>query len=438
MKKEQKAKIVGINLNYLMADKDFYRARKKFGSPLFVYSEKMLELNCEEAKNMPDAYGLTVRYAMKANSNKTILDYFDKKGLHIDSSSGLEVERALAYGINPRKIQLSTQDLPNNLSELLKKNIIIDACSINQLKKIGKLSPGREISIRINPGNIEGGSHQNTNTAGEESCFGLWHTQTKQAISIAKEHELKITRLHIHVGSGNKKEVWKKVIKSALKYVNILPEVKTLNIGGGFKVRRDVIELISLKEIGETIKKELIKFHNTTGRKIHLEIEPGTFLVANTCFLLTTIKDKVKTKNYEFLKIDTGMHDLTRPALYQAEHGVMLIKKYENQTLKMKDVFEQIQKKDLTSKYFVSGHCCERDLITINKDNTIKEVELENPEIGDIIIILGCGAYTSSMNLKNYNSYLEPAEILITKTKNREFKLIKRKQTFKQMIQNEV
>ena len=89
------------------------------GTPLYAYSAETLTKNADDCLAFPNAYGLTVRYAMKACPNGAILKLFNKKGIHIDASSGFEVKRAMMNGIPAENISLSTQELPANFSELI-------------------------------------------------------------------------------------------------------------------------------------------------------------------------------------------------------------------------------------------------------------------------------------------------------------------------------
>jgi len=98
-----------------------HQIQSDFGSPTYIYSEQELSDRADEFLNFPHAYGLTVRYAMKANSNRNILKLFGNKLLHIDASSSYEVQRAIAAGVSPEFIQLSSQELSDNFSDLVKQ-----------------------------------------------------------------------------------------------------------------------------------------------------------------------------------------------------------------------------------------------------------------------------------------------------------------------------
>lgn len=97
------------------------------GSPLYAYSLETLAKSADDCLAFPNAYGLTVRYAMKACPNGSILKYFLSRGICIDASSGFEVRRAMDMGVPADKISLSSQELPQDFEELVKMGVKINA-----------------------------------------------------------------------------------------------------------------------------------------------------------------------------------------------------------------------------------------------------------------------------------------------------------------------
>jgi diaminopimelate decarboxylase len=135
---------------------------------------------------------------------------------------------------------------------------------------------------------------------------------------VVGKYNLSIKRIHTHIGSGSDPSIWQNVSILSLNLVREFPSVTTLNLGGGYKVGRMSYEKSTdLQLVGEPVREAFRKFAEATGRKIKLEIEPGTFLVANAGVLLSTVQDIVSTgKNgYTFIKLDSGMTDVLRPSL---------------------------------------------------------------------------------------------------------------------------
>ncbi len=401
---------------------------RKFQTPVFVYSEIEIENRCKIAKNFPNAFGITVRYAMKANPNAKILKIMQKNGIHIDASSIYEVERALLVGFSANQILLTSQQPPSpeKLKEIVEKGVQFNACSLYQLELFGKIFPNQEISIRINPG-LGSGHTKKTDVGGTNSSFGIWHEYIDKVKELLTKYNLSVIRIHTHIGSGSDPEVWKAVAKYTLEYAEIFPTVQIVNLGGGYKVGRMSDEKTTdFQVIGEPVKKLFQEFAEKHNRKLHLEIEPGTHMIANCGSLISEIVDIVDTgeKGYTFLKLDTGMDANTRPSLYGARHPLIVVPKNR-------------ETNGVEKEYVVVGHCCESgDLFTQKMGGDLETRLLDFAEIGDYMVMEGVGAYCSGMSTKNYNSFPETPEILITK--EGELKEIRRRQTLAQIIENEI
>jgi len=130
-----------------------------------VYDERTLKAQAREALAFPNAYGLTVRYAMKACPNAAIIRILAGCGLHIDASSGHECDRAMRAGVPAAHISLSTQEFPEDFRRLHEAGIRFNACSLNQLRRFAEMFPGGELGLRINPGLGSGGTVK-TNVGG--------------------------------------------------------------------------------------------------------------------------------------------------------------------------------------------------------------------------------------------------------------------------------
>jgi diaminopimelate decarboxylase len=390
------------------------------GTPLYAYSLAKLDEAADACLAFPHAYGLTVRYAMKACPNQAILNFFDGKGIHIDASSGLECRRAMAAGIPADHISLSTQELPADFAELVDLGVKLNACSISQLERFAavyKHNPAVPVGLRINPGVGSGGfsssttGFSKTNVGGPSSSFGIWHEFVEGAVQkIVQENGLTVERIHTHIGSGSDPAIWQSVATKSLSFCKVFPTVHTLNLGGGYKVGRNPGEpTTDLQEIGAPVTQAFRDFAASEGRELRLEIEPGTYLVAMAGALVSTVQDKVTTLGeggHVFLKLDAGMTDVLRPSLYGAVHPITLLPGSGRSS----DVGSD------TENVVVVGHCCESgDLMTPlpGEAESLGEVALRRAAIGDILVMDGSGAYCSGMSAKNYNSFPEAPEVLV-------------------------
>ena len=375
------------------------------GTPVYVYDSPTLQANARAALAFPHAYGLTVRYAMKAAPNAAILKLFRDAGLGIDASSGHEARRAMAAGFPAEAISLSSQELPADFDALHRAGVAINACSLHQLERFGAAFPGGEVGLRFNPGAGSGGNNR-TNVGGPSSSFGIWHEWIGRVDELVETHRLKVVRIHTHIGSGSDPAVWQKVSGMSLDLVRRFEDVHTLNLGGGYKVARMPEETgTDLQACGAPVAEKFREFAGETGREIHLEIEPGTYLLANACSLLARVQDTASTgpEGYEFLKLDAGMTEILRPSLYGAQHPIRIFRK---------DAVEG----GGTCDYVVAGHCCESgDILTPapGDPELLAPRTLPVAGIGDLCAIDGAGAYCSAMSAKHYNSYPEAAEVML-------------------------
>jgi diaminopimelate decarboxylase len=397
--------------------------REQFGTPCYVYDQASLDAAAQRALAFPNAFGLTVRYAMKANPNAAILRRFLGLGLHIDASSDYEVERALRAGAAPERIQLTSQMPSRNLRAVVERGVLYNACSLHQLEEYGKAFPGADVCVRMNPG-LGSGSTNRTNTGGPGSSFGIWHERLADVQAIAARHGLHVRRLHTHIGSGSDPAVWQRVSRMTLDLAAALPEVTTVNLGGGFKVARVAGEKgTDLAECGVPVKEEFVRFRERYGRALHLEIEPGTYLVANAGALVATCVDVVDTgaEGYTFAKLDAGMPEITRPSLYGAQHPI--------------DVLAEAPPKDVV----FCGPCCESgDILTPAPGDPegLAPRHVPTPSTSDLVVIGGVGAYCAAMATINYNSYPQAPEVMLEPDGT--LRLLRKRQTFDQILENEV
>ena len=176
--------------------------RLEHQTPVYVYSAATIIGQANKALSFPNPYGLTVRYAMKACPNAAVVKLLHGLGVNFDVSSGYEAARALLAGIPADRLSLSTQELPQNFHSLFSQGILFNACSLHQLDTFGTMFPGGSCGIRFNPGKGSGGTGK-TNVGGPASSFGIWHELKQDVKRIAAKHNLRIVRIHTHIGSGS-------------------------------------------------------------------------------------------------------------------------------------------------------------------------------------------------------------------------------------------
>ena len=416
------------------------QAAERFDTPVYIYDESTILERCHECIGMPNAYGLTVRYAMKANSNRTLLRIISEAGLHFDASSINEAIRAHLAGIPYSKIMLTTQDVysgenKTRLEELLLSGLNYNVCSLRQLQEVAvfasreKITPG----IRVHPG-IGSGESSTRNTGDDYACFGVHLSDIAEAYGYAKEYGLQFKHIHAHIGSGGDPAIWQESIDVELGIIEeFFPDAESVGFGGGLREARmpdeDAADVASL---GQYAKRRVEEFYNKTGRKLKMEIEPGTYIAANSGYAVTRVIDKKRTSRASFVIVDGGMEINARPLLYGSRHPIYIVSE-DGSSLKS----SEFDGRDSAYQAVLVGKCCESgDSQTLSMEGHALSRKMAEPNIGDFAIIGGTGAYCSSMSPFNYNSYTQIPEVLFTKSG--ELTLIRKRQTLEQILENEV
>ncbi len=428
-----------INENYALKIAEIAGKNK---TPFYLYDEKNLIKKCREAMSMPNAFGLHVRYAMKANSNRTFLKIVESQGLYIDASSLNEAKRAVMAGIEPKKIMLTTQEIPlgedrAELESLMLQGMKYNACSLRQLYLIGDFAKNNNInlSVRLHPG-VGAGESVTRNTGDKYSCFGIHIDDIITVLEYTAKMGIKITGVHVHIGSGGESEAWRENIDRELSFISkYFPQCDTVSFGGGLKEARMPDETAAdIKALGEYATKKIEEFYKETGRKLMMEIEPGTYIAANSAVLVTSVVDKKRTggDGFDFIITDGGMEVNTRPLLYGSCHPFFIISQ-KGELLSSEFMTDKLSR--CTEKVIV-GTCCESgDSQSLDETGHIIPRKMADCEVCDYVIVGGAGAYTSSMSLFNYNSHVQIAEILLKSDGTA--KIIRKRQTLEQILVNE-
>lgn len=377
--------------------------------PCYVVSKSVLQksgqMMVDAAKKLP--YGCEVSFAVKANPRPEIVKIFNQMNIGIDASSYFEVLLALSSGVEGKNISLTAQEFPENdqdLIDIVNQGIHINATSLHQLERFCTLFPGKNIGVRINPG-IGSGYNKRLSTGGVAASFGIWYEYIQEALDIANSHNCKITCVHTHIGTGTDPQEWRNALLITLKLAENFPDIEKVNIGGGFKAKyMEDDKDADMDKIMEILAQELELFYQQNHKKLILRIEPGRLLSVHAGSIISKIIDIVDTgKNgYTFLRLNTGMTEIIRPAMYGAQHPLVVVPIKENN--------------NETQDYIVVGHCCESsDCLTTAKGNP-EEIEprlLNKAQIGDLLVIEKTGAYCYGMSTVGYNSFPEASVIFV-------------------------
>ncbi len=412
-------------------------AADHYGTPFYLYDESIIVEKCRQVLAMPNAFGLTVHYAMKANPSRALLQLITAQGLHLDTSSLNEVRRAFAAGVPYELMILTTQEVPagkdrSDLESFIRAGLTYNVCSKRQMLLIADFAAEHKIplSMRIHPG-IGSGESASRNTGDKYSSFGVHLTDIPDVLATAAAKGIKFNRVHVHIGSGGDPAAWRENIDRELMFLEkYFPDAETINFGGGFKEARMPDETpADIQDLGQYAKQRLQEFYRRTGRKLHMEVEPGTFIVANAGYIVTRVVDKKQTgeDGFRFIILDAGMEANARPGLYGSRHPFYVVSKNGR-------LFSQTADK---KEFVIVGKCCESgDSQCLDETGEIVPRLMVEPQTDDFVLIGGTGAYCSAMSPYNYNSHAQYAEILLRRTG--ELQLIRKAQKLKQITQNEL
>ncbi len=395
---------------------DFKRLAKEFGTPLYVYDLDYMKKQYRELKSAFEGAKSLVCYAVKANSNLSVINTFANEGSGADCVSIGEVKRALLAGIKPYKIIFSgVGKSDSEIKEALElKILMINVESEEELKRVEavakELGIEARISIRVNP-NVDPKTHPYISTGLHENKFGVDINMAKRMYIYAKNSEnLDPVGIHFHIGSqltqlepiAEAAEIIADLVRS-LHAINV--DIKFFDVGGGLGVVYDDEVLINTQEYANAIKRAI------KGLDLTIVCEPGRFLVANGGYLVTKVLYEKRNGNKRFTIVDAAMNDLLRPSLYKAYHKIELLDKKEGKE----------------SKTDIVGPICE------SGDFLAKDINMPPLSSGDLLLVHSAGAYGFTM-ASNYNTRPRACEV---GCEEGECRVIRKRESFEDLIANE-
>ncbi len=310
-------------------------AARAFGTPLYLYDERAIAERCREVLSMPHAFGLEPRYAMKANSSRAILQLVAAQGFGIDASSLNEARRAYAAGIPWPRIMLTTQEVPRgseraDLERMMRAGLRYTVCSLLQLELAAGFAARERLplALRVHPG-VGSGESATRNTGDKYSCFGVHLVDLPAALDLARSVGVRFDTVHVHIGSGGDPVAWRRNVDRELAIVEEhFPDAARVSFGGGLKVARMPDETpADPAALGAYAKKRIEELAGRTGRRLVMEVEPGTYIMANAGYVVTSVLDVKRTgpDGFEFLVCDGGMEVNARPLLYGSRHPFYVV-----------------------------------------------------------------------------------------------------------------
>lgn len=388
-------------------------AADRFGTPLYVYDLERITENFNQLKQAFNGRKTLICYALKANSNLSVIKKLASLGSGADCVSLGEIKRAVIAGIPRYKIIYSgvgKQDF--EIKEAIKLGILfinveskeemlrVEACA----KEIGASA---RISIRVNP-NIDPQTHPYIATGLKENKFGVSVEEAKAMYLYAHNAELlEPIGIHFHIGSQLTKlkpitESTQKIAQLTRSLLALGIDIKFFDIGGGIGIAYSDESVIYPYDYAQAILAEL------RGLDVTIICEPGRFIMGNSGVFLTQVLYQKENQGKHFVVVDGAMNDLIRPSLYEAYHQILTLK-------------DSLGEKNCVD---VVGPICE------SGDYLGKNIALPYCERGDILAILSTGAYGFSM-ASNYNTRPRCAEVVV---ENEKMRLVRKRESFDDLI----
>jgi diaminopimelate decarboxylase len=376
---------------------------QRFGTPTYVYDAATITARVKSLARFD-----VVRYAQKACSNIAVLDLVRRAGALVDATSAGEVHRALRAGYaasgDPAPI-VYTADIfdRTSLDLVAAQGVHVNCGSADMIDQLAARVGGTSVTLRINPGFGHGHSRK-TNTGGEHSKHGIWHEDLPEVLGRAAGLGVRISGLHVHIGSGSDLEHLSQVCDAMEKLaLQVGPQLHSISAGGGlpvpYKEGDPTMDVDAYFQLWDRTRRRL---EQAFGHKVSLEIEPGRYLVADAGYLVTEVRATKRMGGNRFVLVDAGFNTLARPAMYGSWHPMALAPAdgSAGDDRPMGDVV-------------VGGPLCESgDIFTQGDGGVVGHASLPEAHVGDFLVIGVAGAYGFSMS-STYNSKPLAAEVLV-------------------------
>ncbi|MCB9887609.1 MAG: diaminopimelate decarboxylase [Planctomycetes bacterium] len=388
----------------------------EFGTPLYVYSGAAIDSRVGAVRA---AFGADARicYAVKANSNLTVLRRMHAHGIGFDVVSGGELERLRAAGVPTDGVVFAgVGKEPWEIDAAVAAGILFfNVESEHELPLLA--AAGRRagvqvpVALRLNP-DVDAGTHAYISTGKKDNKFGIALDRAGEVVAaIVRDPNLRLAGYHVHLGSQLQEvSPYVAALDKVEAFVDAAPEhgagVTHYDLGGGFGIGYGKGAELDVTAVAAALLPRL------RARGWQPVIEPGRYLVGDAGALVTAVLGTKQQGGSRFLLVDAAMNDLLRPALYAAEHPIVPVAARPGEPAVVD----------------VVGPVCETG------DFLARRRSLPPCARGDLLAVLGAGAYGASM-ASNYNTRRRPAEVLVD---GRAARLVRRRETFAQLFANEV
>jgi diaminopimelate decarboxylase len=389
---------------------------REVGTPVYVYSEnamrRQIQLFAEAFQQVPHL----ISYAVKANSNLSVIRRLGEWGAGFEVVSGGELFRVLRAGSSGSKVVFDGPGKTvDEIRYALESDILFfnveSAAEADLIAEIARQMRKRaRVSLRTNP-NVNPGTHPYISTGMTEHKFGIALPEAHDLyLRLRERPEIEIVGVTCHIGSQiTQLGPYQEAIESLREFVTRLRRegisLRYLDFGGGLGIAYDGEEAPSISRYAELV------IRATKELGLTLILEPGRVIVGNAGTLVTRVTFIKDQGSKRFIIVDAGMNDLMRPALYGSHHQIW-----------------SVSQKTSTQIADVVGPICE------SSDFIAKNRELPVFQPGDLAAVMSTGAYGFSLS-SNYNSRPRVAEVLVSGNK---YEVIRRRETYEDLVRAEM
>jgi diaminopimelate decarboxylase len=392
------------------------RVADRFGTPTYVYNSASI-LNAYRGFHRAfRAISHTICYAVKANSNLSILRLLARAGSSFDIVSAGELDRLRRIGVPGRRIVFSgVGKTREEIREALRARILLfNVESEGELDVLASeaacLRRPAPTALRVNP-DVEAGGHAHISTGHHRHKFGIeWDAARDLYLDKSRARWISWQGISAHIGSQILGVApYRRAVIRVASFVRTLVrdgvKLSFVDLGGGVGIRYTREKTLDLDAYARTITRHI----GPLGCRLLLE--PGRAIVGPAGVLLMRVLYLKRNRDKIFVVLDAAMNDFMRPALYGAVHAITPV----------------IRRGGKVVRADIVGPVCETG------DRFLDDWVIELPEPGDLLVLWGAGAYGFAQ-ASNYNSRTRPAEVLVHKKR---FRVVRRRESLAELVRGE-
>ncbi|PYQ29965.1 MAG: diaminopimelate decarboxylase [Acidobacteria bacterium] len=384
-----------------------YALAERFGTPLYIYDASVIRAQIAKVRESFAGLPFQPFYAMKANSNLSLLRLVRGQGFGCDAVSPGEIHLAMRAGFTPDEIWFTCSNVSDaDLRAIPDPRIVVNVNSLSEIDRCLALDLPNPIALRVNP-DVGAGHHADVITAGESVKFGIDLAEVETARMLVEDSGRTVVGIHAHIGSGV--DTPEPLIDSAARLLQLatsFAQLRWINFGGGMSIPyRPGENEFPIADYGARLSEIAAQF--LRARNLTAILEPGRYIVASSGVLLARVTTKRISAGVEWVGVDTGFNHLVRPSKYSAYHHILNASRGTAASLR-----ESWDDSIARDEVVVAGNLCESGDVFTREGGHVVTRKIDRVNVGDLLAFCDAGAYGFSM-ASHYNARLLPPEVLV-------------------------